>query len=369
MKIVYLSSSIIPSRAANSVHVMKMSQAFAKNGHDVTLFAPNRVAEEENNIKNIYSFYAVDEVFSLRKIFYPNIRYVRNFIYAFACLVNLFKEKPDLVYGRNLLACYLSAFFFTTSFEAHSPMESKLKIFILNRLVRKKKFKNLVVISDALKKLISKQLPKNTKANIVVAHDGADQVSLENNKVQLEGSNKNLNIGYIGHLYSGRGVELIFDCASKLSESNFHLVGGQDSDIRFWKEVCFKKNLSNVFFYGFVTPAKAEQFRNSFDVLIAPYAKKVSVFGGKGDTSEFMSPLKIFEYMAHRKAIVASDLPVLREVLSEKNAILCNPENAEKWVEALDNLRDKKLRDELATNAYNDFIENYTWLNRANRVL
>lgn len=33
MKIVYLSASSIPSRTANSIHVMRMCAAFAKNGH------------------------------------------------------------------------------------------------------------------------------------------------------------------------------------------------------------------------------------------------------------------------------------------------------------------------------------------------
>ena len=41
MNLVYISNSIIPSRTANSIHVMKMCQAFADNGHDVVLLAPD----------------------------------------------------------------------------------------------------------------------------------------------------------------------------------------------------------------------------------------------------------------------------------------------------------------------------------------
>ena len=40
MKILYISKSTIPSRTANSVHVMKMCQAFSDIGHDVVLLAP-----------------------------------------------------------------------------------------------------------------------------------------------------------------------------------------------------------------------------------------------------------------------------------------------------------------------------------------
>ena len=42
MKILYISNSIIPSRTANSIHVMKMCQAFADNGHEVVLLAPDK---------------------------------------------------------------------------------------------------------------------------------------------------------------------------------------------------------------------------------------------------------------------------------------------------------------------------------------
>ena len=42
MRILYISNSIIPSRTANSIHVMKMCQAMADNGHEVILIAPNQ---------------------------------------------------------------------------------------------------------------------------------------------------------------------------------------------------------------------------------------------------------------------------------------------------------------------------------------
>ena len=51
MKIVYISSSTIPSRAANSIHVMKMCQAFANNGYDVVLLAPDKQVDIELGVE------------------------------------------------------------------------------------------------------------------------------------------------------------------------------------------------------------------------------------------------------------------------------------------------------------------------------
>ena len=63
MKILYISNSIIPSRAANSIHVMKMSQAFANIGHEVILLAPDRRKKYEKNVHDIYDYYGVKKKF------------------------------------------------------------------------------------------------------------------------------------------------------------------------------------------------------------------------------------------------------------------------------------------------------------------
>ena len=67
MKILYISKSIIPSRTANSINVIKMCQAFADNGHEVILIAPNIKNKYEKGIENIYEFYGVRENFYIKK--------------------------------------------------------------------------------------------------------------------------------------------------------------------------------------------------------------------------------------------------------------------------------------------------------------
>lgn len=368
MKLVYLSNSTIPSRDANSVHVMKMSQSFAKNGNETILLAPTKTMKEESNVENIYDYYAVSEVFKVIKIKLINFKILNSVTYAIGSLFFLLKFKPEMVYGRDLLSCYLASFFFKVSYEAHSPMSSNVKVFMLNSLVKRKKFRKLIVISEALKKIILEE--QNIDENkILVAHDGSDAVYDFKAKANLKGNNSFLNVGYVGHLYKGRGVDLILKCAKKLVNVNFHLIGGTEEDILYWRDQVKQIDLNNVFFYGFVPPSVTHKYRNSFDILLAPYAEKVSVSGNTGDTSKFMSPLKIFEYMSHGKAIIASDLPVLREVLSEDNAILCDSNDHEAWVLAINRLTDQGLRSNLGQRALEDFEKSYTWLSRAKHVL
>ena len=73
------------------------------------------------------------------------------------------------------------------------------------------------------------------------------------NKVKLFGKEETLKVGYVGHLYKGRGIETIIECARKLNDISFHLVGGLKKDIEFWKNHTKQIQLNNVFFYGFVS--------------------------------------------------------------------------------------------------------------------
>ena len=65
MRIVYLSSTLIPSRTANSIHVMKMCQALARAGHEVVLFAPDNAKAHEPNQPDPFDYYGVERIFHI----------------------------------------------------------------------------------------------------------------------------------------------------------------------------------------------------------------------------------------------------------------------------------------------------------------
>jgi glycosyltransferase involved in cell wall biosynthesis len=104
--------------------------------------------------------------------------------------------------------------------------------------------------------------------------------------------------------------------------------------------------------------------------MLAPYQANVKDAGGI-DTSQWMSPLKIFEYMAYSKAIICSDLNALREILTDRvNALLVPPNCLEAWEQAVKELEgDIKLRKDLGKRAKDNFLRNYTWDRRAAKVL
>ena len=84
-----------------------------------------------------------------------------------------------------------------------------------------------------------------------------------------------------------------------------------------------------------------------------------------------MSPLKIFEYMAWGLPVICSDLPVLKEVLSNQyNALLVPPDQSDYWVDAIKKISsDNKLRRSLAQNSRKKFLKAHRWSTRGYFIL
>jgi glycosyltransferase involved in cell wall biosynthesis len=275
---------------------------------------------------------------------------------------------PDIVYGRNLQACFFCGLMkIPAIYEAHLlPIDLRyVDTWMHSSLLRSAYLKRLVFISNSLKQdyLQKYFVPE---AITIVAHDAADDFQA-NAQMQLTNPYK-LRVGYIGNLYPGKGVEIILEMAVACSWADFHIIGGLEADVNYWKSRA--AGLDNVFFHGFIPHGETDRYRQACDVLIAPYQQDVFVYGGK-EVSRWMSPLKLFEYMAAGKAILASNLPVLQEVLEHGlTALLCDPTNVQSWIEGLSNLRSSaELRLQLGKRARAAFEMNYTWQSRASRVL
>ena len=369
MKLIYIHTSRVPSQNANSVHVMKMCQAFAKNGHDVELLIP----EYKNLDKsiNIYSFYNVEKNFKTSYIKWSNKK-GKTLFWAYNLLKYIKKEKPDLVYGRFLFGCTLSALFgFKTIFETHAPITEngiieKLFFKFINKL---NKLKKIVVITNSLKKYYLEKENINEK-KILVSHDGADEVKDLKNKKILMGIPNKLKIGYVGSFHKGKGIEVIEKLINKNENVEFHILGGSAEEVESLQK---RVKRDSLFLYGYKSQNEISHYINAFDICLLPNQKIVYGANATSNNSQnianYTSPLKMFEYMAHKKPIIASNLLVLKEVLDDTNSILVDSENSDEWIRAIEQLKDQTIRDSIAHRAYEDFIKNYTWIQRAKKIM
>lgn len=367
MEILYLSASPIPSQKANSVHVMKMCSSFSIN-HKVKLYCIGK-----KNNQDVFELYRVNKKFDIKYFSWPKIKYLAGFIYGHAIKKDIKKEmktrKKDfpIIYGRDKYSIFLMRKHQgQIYYESHKKPNGFLAKFIERKIFTTKNFKKLVVISEQLKSEYLRIFRFLKSNQIIVAHDACD--IQQNTDVDTFKETNLANIGYVGSLYPGKGMEIISKLSFLLPDRTFHVIGGMNDQINFWRN----KSGDNVIFHGFITQNKLFEFYSKFDIALAPYQNDVyTAMKRNNNISKWMSPLKLFEYMAHGKIIVSSNLEVLQEVLTDKfNAMLCNPNDINQWLKAILEISENpELCFKLRLNGYNEFTHKYTWDKRAELVI
>ena len=360
MNLIYLSSSTLFSKSANSLHVMKMANSFSKELDKVTLFVRDIQGESSP-----YKYYDVENKFDIVNLKVNKFNKIAPIIYTIKVLYNLFKNKHEdsnYFFGRDILSLsLLSLIRKNVSIEIHDIPKTSLKKQLLKFLITKNKFNKVIVISTALKKdwetYIGHKLP-----NMIVAHDGADLQNFSANEDKKE-------IGYIGSVNQGRGIELIIELAKKHGNLNFNIVGGTEMDLKNKLNLTFIPE--NVICHGYLDQDRVKDLIKNFYIVLAPYQEKVGVAKKGVDTARWMSPIKVFEYMSFGKAIIISNLPVLKEVINDgQNAIMVKPNSLHEWSDCLVTLlEDSILHMNLKTNAYSTLKNYYTWDQRAKKII
>lgn len=366
MNIVFISTSAIPAMGADGIHLIKMCSAFASLGHDVSLIVPNRKEVIEKETDDIFGFYDTEKNFRILKHEIYYIRHIGRMLFELFAVRTLNRIQPDLVYSTDLIAAWLSAMNgYKTFLEIHqAPVKlSVLKKFLFKRLDVSNNFIKFITITSALSDYISDQFGINQEKLLVLpsAFYGSNPRSVTTKKP----SNDRLQVGYIGSLFIGKGMEIISRLPLYFNNIDFHVVGGNASDLSYWKQ---RINYKNLYFHGYIKRSNLPEQISRLDICLLPNQRKV-ILGGGADIGKYTSPLKMFEYMAYGKAIIASDIPVLREVLDETNSILVDPDDIDGWCNAISELMDKKRRDQLGSKAYQDYLNHYTVIKRIGKIL
>ena len=201
-----------------------------------------------------------------------------------------------------------------------------------------------------------------SKKKYLILDDGVDISDFKKKKLAVI---KNTCV-YVGGFTKGKGVENIIKIASLLKNINFHLYGDlQNSHIRQEDILKYK----NIFFKGHLSYRKIPSVLNKYHVLLMPYSKKVYVRSDNLETGRFMSPLKLFEYLAAGKIIIASDLEVYKHILNKKNSILIDSRNFKNWANKINyvfnNINNFNL---MKKESYNT-AKKYTWVVRAQKII
>ncbi|MGW5887051.1 glycosyltransferase family 4 protein [Priestia megaterium] len=358
MKIAYISSSVIPSRLANSVHVMKMCQGFADNGHEVKL-----VGIKGDKEIDPYDYYNVKGNFELKLVQRTNglQRILKQLILSYKI-----SRDSDLIYTRWRIGALVLRVLTNKHiiFEYHNSTTGIKNKIIQNLFIKSKRVRH-VFITQSLKEHYLKTYSILNKRETLVLPDGADAISAYD--INIYKKNKKLECGYLGSFMPGKGVEKVVEVAKQMPDVIFHIIGGAKNEISNLQKHCSE----NVILHGHLPQKEAIDILKGIDITLLPNQPTVLVKNGQADIGKWTSPMKLFEYMALEKVIIASDLPVLKEILEhERNSLLVDHDDIEQWIGAIERVREEKeLKERLSLNARLDLENFYTWKVRSNKSL
>ena len=370
MRIFYFSGTKIPSQNPQSVHAMKMAQAFSKAGHDVTLFAKNSLNASPEDAFKIYD---IDFPFKMNissRAGFPVISSARRMLGSRK--KTQYGPTPDLIFGHDPLALLMNAkATHSIIFEIHSLPTQPIMKLALSKLLEQSNLRGIIAVSDILKQDLLRAFPEIVAETVFVAHDGADLMDhIKSNTKKLDtlkGRKECFNVGYAGSLHPGKGLALISRLAKIRPDYDFHILGGTKKQVQQFQT---NNRLKNIHLYGHRDHAEVPSYLKSFDVCIAPYQHRALIKTGR-NTSRWISPMKIFEYMAAERPIICSNLPVIHEILQDDHSAFLPPaSDEEKWADTLDVLHDNPhVAKRIAANAHEALIDKYTWDKRVEAIL
>ncbi|MHC4396450.1 MAG: glycosyltransferase [Planctomycetota bacterium] len=386
----FITSSLLTAQTANSVAKIEMAKAFCKHRNIKKLYF-YLVVENREKLKSL-NLDAISEKLIIKPLFFKRYReralhgksfwafcytlfFVSPVSYLKAFLLALTLPKTDSVFIRDhksLVGFYLGSLITNIkyAFELHNYSFGKNKItdFFYRRIMKRAKF--IVTISKYTKQgWVDNRIDED---KIIVLPSGVnieDFDGINKNTEQLRDELRLANdkkiITYSGALFENRGIEELLYCASEYEDYLFLFLGGIEKQVKKYQSYIqsrFRRELPNVIFTGYVSHDRIASYLKASDILAAPYSEKVK-------TLHHMSPVKLIEYLASNVPVITSDLPRIKDIVSEDYVTFFQADNecdlCEKIKLVFNNYERAKAK---ALQAYEN-AKNLSWGKRAEKIV
>lgn len=378
--ILYILNGRWPTVRAYGLQVAKTCEALAAEGVSVTLVVPRRHSYPEQkgiDPSEIYGIRPAFKIVYLASPDWPVTGTFRRVLFilqqlAFAARAAWFaRGRQGIIYSRDAFTLAVAAFMVprrSLYWEMHK-WPKRLTVFhryLFGRL------DGTIAITHGLAHLSRENGVEPRR--IAVIPDAVDITEFDIPQGvlaarQAVGISGGPWVGYVGHLSTygeAKGVDMLIQSMSHVCKevpgASLVIVGGTRQEIEAHAILAEKAGIRDrVLFAGTVAHSRVPLWLRACDVLVIPYPRTRHY-------ALYMSPLKLFEYMASGKPIVTTDLPSVREIVDESCATFVPAgDNPALSKELTSLLCDESRKASLAAVARKR-VEAHTWFARARRI-
>lgn len=391
MKLLYVANARIPTEKAHGLQIMQNCEALAEAGAEVTLWAARRINTPElRQVVDPWAHYGIRRAFQLQRLPCLDLQWlagerivvlrrgafmlqVASWLLALI-LALLSGRRADVYYTRDLPAALILILLRGGARVAYEPHRisaagpgRRLQTWVLRRA------RSIFPVTGVMAAEIE-QLGAAAE-RICVVHDGIRAQRFQNLPTRAEarrqlGWDEGLFVvGYVGRLHTmsmDKGAGTLLQALAMLDGAAIALVGGPQERTQALRIAWRASGQKETHFLevGQVPPDEVPLCLAAFDVCSMP-------FPWTRHFAWYASPVKLFEYMASGRPLVATRLPAVEEVVEDgEHALLVPPGDVPALSAALLRLRnDAALRQRLAANARARVMADYTWAARAGRIL
>lgn len=370
MRIFCISTSTVPAPTAHSMQLMKVCQALTQIGNEVDLVIPGQDGTLWANIASHYGLSLKIKIHWLKS--WPTFK---RYDFSMNAICYAKNQKADLVYTWLLpVAVFALWLGIPVVLELHDRITGLGAPWFFRMFIRSRGKKRLAVITHSLDRKLKQAFDGSySSLDVKVAPNGvelerySDLPSPAAARKMLDLPDR-FTVIYTGGFYAGRGIELLHALTRLHPDVQFIWAGGTSQAVAEWKEKLNQEGVDNVLLPGFIDNERLPMFQATADVLMMPFGTAISGSSG-GNSVDICSPMKMFDYLASGRVIMASDLPVLHEVLNDRNAILLPPDDYNAWSKALTRLQAEPRLCQLLGGQAREDAQKYSWRDREVNIL
>ncbi len=397
-RLLYLGGFDIPTSRARGIQTLQTAHALARAGWSVSVLAQR--GQGPVSVHDALRSYGLEMHPRLAIVPLPVFRLPRlvgleiharlaltNWSYGVACLAHLLCRRPlpDLILARDPRLAWIflrtrvlhrrpviyevHEIFSTRPRDNRSLVPTELRgVADRTRALERFVLGNadlLLPLTQACADLLTREFGV-PRARIAVVPDGTAPPG----PPAPPRSPRSREVVYAGQLYRWKGVDVLLRAMPYLPDAVLTVYGGDvtagqpDRDLTACRALAWELGVSDrVRFAGFVPHAELRPRLAGARVGVLPLPDRLM-------SRYFTSPLKLFDYMAAGVAIVATDLPAVREVLVDReNALIVPPDEPRELASAIRRLLDDDaLAERLRLRAFLQ-VGAYTWDARAARII